>query len=63
MNEINISKIAKEIVDKLQEGGMATTEIKQVVISIELTDGTKISKKVDAFNYAVFIDDSEDNEG
>lgn len=55
MNDINISEVAKQIIEMMQKKGTPMTEIKQVTVSIELVDGTKITKKVDAFNYGVFI--------
>lgn len=55
MNDINISEVAKNVVEMIQKKGTPITEVKQVTISVELVDGTKITKKVDAFNYGVFI--------
>lgn len=55
MNDININEVAKNLVEMIQKKGTPITEIKQVTVAIELVDGTKITKKVDAFNYGVFV--------
>ncbi len=55
MKDINLNEVAKNLVEMIQKKGTPITSIKQVTISVELTDGTKITKKVDAFNYGVYI--------
>lgn len=55
MKNVNISEVAKQLVEMIAERGTPITEIKKVTVSVELVDGTKITKKVDAFNYGVFI--------
>lgn len=50
MNELNITDVAKNMIHTLQEGGTQLTEIKKVVVSVTLTDGTKIEKTVDGSN-------------
>lgn len=50
MNTLDITEVAKNMVKTLQRGGTQLTEIKKVVVSVTLTDGTKIEKTVDGSN-------------